>query len=622
MYKSVYFTSTSITPGTYSDLGLYDTNSMAGLFSFTVPPPPVSVVSVLLNGANQDVTLPTPTSTFTLQSTGTNNPTACYMNTLLASTGQWGKFYVPYICSDYINPSVVSPRTLGFTVGQNAISIIMKNAGGYSSPGVHTITIPSAPPSVPTVIAPTSAFITTTSATLGANVASSGNPALISTRGVCFGSAPIPTNCVAEGGVTAGVFTQSVVGLAPGTLYYYRGYATNSTGTGYSSDGTFTTLLLPDITSSMATPVVVIVGTPLTFSGTISNIGAGSTGASFSNFFQVATAASGGGTITDLTATTMTTLPAGATGTATSPSYTFSTSGTYSVRACADKSSSANLGTIAESNETNNCGAWTTVTVAAATVVPTVTTPTATAITVSGATLGANVTSLGTPATITARGTCLGASASPMTNCVAEGNTSTGVFTQVRTGLLSNTLYYYRGYATNSTGTGYSSDGTFTTATPMYSMSTVAGTGGSISPTSATVAQGGSASFTVTPNTGYSTIGVSVDGMPQGPLPSYTFTNVQANHQLTAFFASSLYTITASSGLGGSISPTGSVLVNRGSNQAFTITPSAGYSISSVSVDGVNQGPLPSYTFTNVQAAHTIDTVFTANTVKTRYQQF
>lgn len=93
---------------------------------------------------------------------------------------------------------------------------------------------------------------------------------------------------------------------------------------------------------------------------------------------------------------------------------------------------------------------------------PIITTPTVTLITSTTATLGANVTSLGIPASITARGTCYGTSPAPTTNCVAEGGTGIGTFTQTRTGFNPGTLYYYRGYATNSTGTAYSADGTFT----------------------------------------------------------------------------------------------------------------------------------------------------------------
>lgn len=58
-----------------------------------------------------------------------------------------------------------------------------------------------------------------------------------------------------------------------------------------------------------------------------------------------------------------------------------------------------------------------------------------------------------------------------VSTCVAEGNTTAGVFTKAITGLFANNTYHYRGYATNTTGTGYSSDATFT-ATPLSTLST------------------------------------------------------------------------------------------------------------------------------------------------------
>ncbi len=129
------------------------------------------------------------------------------------------------------------------------------------------------------------------------------------------------------------------------------------------SGGVTVVASMPNLTAGTVTPTSTSINTATTFSSTISNSGSGSTGASFSNFFQVATAANGGGTVTDLSATTMSTLASGATGTATSPSYTFTTAGTYSVRACADKTNSSNTGSINETNESDNCGSWTTVTV-------------------------------------------------------------------------------------------------------------------------------------------------------------------------------------------------------------------------------------------------------------------
>jgi len=87
----------------------------------------------------------------------------------------------------------------------------------------------------------------------------------------------------------------------------------------------------------------------------------------------------------------------------------------------------------------------------------------------------------------------------------------------------------------------------------------------------------------------------------------------------------SRYTITASAGNGGKISPSGSVSVNKGANQVFTITPNSGYSVSGVTVDGFLVSPsIPAaggtYTFSNIQANHSISATFKQSTVSR--QQF
>lgn len=70
------------------------------------------------------------------------------------------------------------------------------------------------------------------------------------------------------------------------------------------------------------------------------------------------------------------------------------------------------------------------------------------------------------------------------------------------------------------------------------------------------------------------------------------------------------YTITATSGINGSINPS-SAEVAEGSSQTFTITPDPGYKIDSILVDGVRQVPVTnSYTFSNVASAHTIHVSF------------
>ncbi len=91
-------------------------------------------------------------------------------------------------------------------------------------------------------------------------------------------------------------------------------------------------------------------------------------------------------------------------------------------------------------------------------------------------------------------------------------------------------------------------------------------------------------------------------------------TNVTAVHTVVVAFAIDTFTITASAGANGSITPSGAVSVNYGANQSFTITPAANYHVADVLVDAVSQGAITSYTFTNVTAAHTIAASFTINT--------
>ncbi|MGD8782592.1 MAG: BACON domain-containing carbohydrate-binding protein, partial [Ignavibacteria bacterium] len=138
-----------------------------------------------------------------------------------------------------------------------------------------------------------------------------------------------------------------------------------------------------------------------------------------------------------------------------------------------------------------------------------------------------------------------------------------------------------------------------------------AGSGGSISPSgNISVNDGSSQSFTITPSTGYHISNVNIDGALKGALSTYTFSNVTTGHYISASFAINTYTITASAGSGGSISPSGTVSVNYGSSKTFTITPSSGYEISSVVVDGTSQGAISSYTFSNVTSNHTISASF------------
>jgi|GEM_PF-6684170 len=154
--------------------------------------------------------------------------------------------------------------------------------------------------------------------------------------------------------------------------------------------------------------------------------------------------------------------------------------------------------------------------------------------------------------------------------------------------------------------------------TKTYTITTSAGSGGTISPSGTmTVKQGESKTFTITPDKGYKISDVKVDGKSVGAVSTYTFENITSDHTIEATFAVNTYTITASAGSGGSISPSGTVTVNYGESKTFTITPDAGYKISDVKVDGKSVGAVSTYTFEKVIDNHTIEVTFEKEVTQT-----
>ena len=147
------------------------------------------------------------------------------------------------------------------------------------------------------------------------------------------------------------------------------------------------------------------------------------------------------------------------------------------------------------------------------------------------------------------------------------------------------------------------------------------GLGGTVSPSGAvTLSPGASQSFTIVPSNACHVIeDVVVDGISQGPIASYTFTEVQSDHYIRATFATlGPYTIVSSAGPAGSISPSGTTTVSCGGSQSYTITaPSGCGAIQDVKVDGVSQGPISSYTFTNVTGNHTIEATVSSTSTYT-----
>jgi hypothetical protein len=150
----------------------------------------------------------------------------------------------------------------------------------------------------------------------------------------------------------------------------------------------------------------------------------------------------------------------------------------------------------------------------------------------------------------------------------------------------------------------------FTTTSTFTITSSVTGSNGTISPSGSVPAGSGSTkTFTVMPSSGYTAfVGGSCGGNLSGNI--YTTKPITANCTVIAAFIANTYTITASAGTGGSISPSGTQTVKYQGTQTFAISPAAGYRIAGVSVDGASVGGVTSYMFSNVTANHTISASF------------
>jgi len=152
-----------------------------------------------------------------------------------------------------------------------------------------------------------------------------------------------------------------------------------------------------------------------------------------------------------------------------------------------------------------------------------------------------------------------------------------------------------------------------------YTITATAGANGTITPEDAIVEEGADQAFTIAANEGYRIASVAVDNadvtseLVDGV---YTFVNVTANHTIAATFeALPTYTITATAGANGTITPNGEVVVNEGATQAFTIAANEDFQIASVTVDNADvTSELVDgvYTFVNVTANHTIAATFEA----------
>ena len=380
------------------------TGSFASSITGLVPNTTYYVRSYATNSAGtaygEEKSFTTSCNSFTVNISG-NSTINCRQSTTLTASGASS-----YHWSTNVNTASITVSPTATTT----YSVTGTNNYGCTATASRTVTVN---PVIPMVTTNNVTNIATTSATCGGNVTSDGCAA-VTARGVCWSTSPSPTisGSHTTDGSGTGSFASSITGLVPNTTYYVRSYATNSAGTAYGEEKSFTTSC---------------------------------------NSFTVNI--SGSSTINCRQSTTLTASGAS--------SYHWSTNVTT-----ASITVSPTATTAYSVTGTNNYGCTATAsrTVTVNPVIPTVTTNNVTNISTTSATCGGNVTSDGCAA-VTARGVCWSTSPSPtISGSHTTNGTGTGNFASSITGLTPNTTYYVRSYATNSAGTAYGEEKSFTTS--------------------------------------------------------------------------------------------------------------------------------------------------------------
>jgi uncharacterized protein (TIGR02145 family) len=282
----------------------------------------------------------------------------------------------------------------------------------------------------------------------GGNVTSDGG-APVSVRGIAYGTSVNPTtsNTATTDGSGTGVFSSSLTSLTPATTYYVRAYATNSVGTAYGNSTSFNSLAPPTVTTTAVSSV--------TSSGALSGGDVLASGGAIVTARGVAY-----GTMNNPTTQNNSTVDGSGTGSFLSTLGGLNALTNYKVRAYATNSVGTSYG-IQETFTTLG--------------LPTISTNSVSSIASTAATSGGNVSSDG-GSTVTARGMVYNNLQNPTTSDNFTNNgTGTGSFISVVNGLSASTLYYIRAYATNSVGTAYGNQLSFTTSVPTIATVTTLG---------------------------------------------------------------------------------------------------------------------------------------------------
>jgi hypothetical protein len=303
----------------------------------------------------------------------------------------------------------------------------------------NAVTAQATPVFAATLTTSPETVLTCSSATLGGTILNMGG-APVTERGIVYAKTANPTtndNKIAMGS-GEGSFSQNVTGLDESTTYYVRAFATNSAGTSYGNQISFTT-------PSCASPANVSTNTPANVTCTSATMGGNVTN-------------DGGATVTErgivyakttdpLTSDTKIAMGSG-TGTFSQVVTGLTANSTYYVKAYAINNAGTSYGD-QKSFKTPSTA--------------TLTTSTATSITSTSAVLGGSITNDG-GATITERGIVYAKTTGPTTSDtkIAMGS-GTGSFSQTVSGLTCGSTYYVRAYAVNCAGTSYGNQISFPT---------------------------------------------------------------------------------------------------------------------------------------------------------------